>query len=712
MTPRRLFRFSSRSSPEIDTDLRDEIAFHLEARVDDLIARGWTPDAARGEASRQFGDVAATAAYCRHLDTEGERGMRIRQFFEDLWYDVAYAARMLSAQPAFSIVALLTIALGVGATTLVFGVVHATLLAPLPYAQADRLTIVRASLPDYADLRASTTVFEDSGTWGSNLYMLDEEQILGGVVSPGVFSTLGVTPILGRTIQESDGASPVVVLGHSLWQRRFGGDPTIIGKTIQLSGLGFTVIGVMPRNFQFPARTFQLWAGLDYSMTFVPQQAKNRALRIFQVVGRLAPGVTQAQAQAQLTALAERLAKTYPATNAEVGLTLVPVRERLVGNSRGALLVALGAVGCLLLIACANVASLTLTRLTARTQELAVRSALGAGRWRIARQLATESLLTAVGGGAIGVACAQWGLSALPALVGNRVPRIDDVALSVPVLGVSLAAIVIGGLAVAALPILHLSVAHIEPMLRSGGRHGGEPKFGVRLRSGLVVGQIALTVIVLAGSLVLTRSLLRLVTVDAGFSPDRLLTFNLPLIGVTTSGGRIDTSTRVLDAIRTIPGVTAVGGATGLAPITAQRSTSFEAEGRADAPVDQRRALFISASPGYFRALGTPVLAGREFTADDREGSQLSVIVSRTLARQSFDDEAPIGRRLRVVNPDYSTEWRTIVGVVTDVRYQGSTVPIHRSFTRRSRRHRSPGFMSTCAPKAIPPPRSDRSAPR
>ena len=668
---RRLFRFSSRSAPEIDADLRDEITFHLDARVDELVARGWTRDSARREAKRQFGDVAATTAYCRSLDSHTEQGMRMRQVLEAIWHDLVYAARMFAWQPAFSIVALLTIAIGIGATTLIFSVVHASLLAPLPYAQAERLMIVRASLPDYADLRASAPVFEDSGNWGSNLYMLDEEQILGGVVSAGVFSTLGVRPVLGRAIQPGDGAAPVVVLGHSLWQRRFGGDRDIIGRTIQLSGIGFTVIGVMPATFQFPARTFQLWANIDHAMTMVPQQAKNRALRIFQVVGRLRPDLTPAQAQAQLTALAEQLANTYPSTNAEVGLTLVALRERLVGNSRGALLVALGAVGCLLLIACANVASLTLTRLTARMQELAVRSVLGAGRWRIARQLATESLLMAAAGGAIGVAAAQWCLSALPALIGNRVPRVDEVALSLPVLAVAIAAMVLGGLLVAALPILHLSVAQIEPMLRSGSRHGGESAAGVRLRSGLVVAQIALTVVVLAGSLVLTRSFLRLVTVDAGFTPDRLLTFNLPLIGVTTNSGRIDTSARALEAIAAIPGVAAVGGATGLAPITAQRSTSFEVDGRADATVDQRRAYFIAASPGYFRALGTTVIAGREFTADDREGAPLAVIVSRTLARRFFDDENPIGRRVRLVNPDYSNEWRSIVGVVADVRYQG-----------------------------------------
>ena len=671
--PRWLFRFSSRSRGDIDADIRDEIAFHLDARIQELVERGWTREAASREAARQFGNAAATAEYCRDLDLDTENHVRLSRLFDEVRQDIAYTVRTFAAQPAFTAIALLTIALGIGATTIVFSVVYRSLLAPLPYASADRLMIVRASIPDYADLRASTDVFEDSGIYASNQYLLDEEQTLGGVVSPGVFTTLGVKPILGRTIEAGDGAAPVVVLSHSLWRRKYGGDPNVIGRTILLYGTGYTVVGVMPLSFQFPARTFQLWASFDYSITQVPQQARNRALRIWQVVGRLRPSITQAQAQAQLTALAERLEKTYPATNTQVGLTLVGLRERLVGNSRAALMMALGAVGCLLLIACANVASLTLTRLTARTQELAVRAALGAGRWRIARQLATESLLTAACGGAIGVLCASWGLSALPALIGNRVPRVDEVALSLPlpVLGVAIAAIALGGLFVAALPIVHLSFAQIEPMLRAGGRHGGEIRFGARLRSALVVAQIGLTVVVLTGSLVLTRSFLRLVTVDAGFSPDRLLAFNVTLISQPTGAGRIDAVSRLLEAIAAIPGVTSAGGATGLAPITPQRGTTFEVDGRADVAADQRRAYFIAASPGYFRTLGTPVLAGREFTADDREGAAPAVIVSRTLARRFFGDGDPIGRRLRLVNPDYSSDWRSIVGVVADVRYQG-----------------------------------------
>jgi putative ABC transport system permease protein len=668
---RRLFRFSFRTRGDIAADVREEIAFHLEMRVRELVDRGWPPEAALREARRQFGDVNTTASYCRRLDVEREKGMRLRRYAGDLWQDLAYGARMLYRQPGHSIVALLTIAVGIGATTLVFSVVHASLLAPLPYAHADRLMVVRLSLPDYADVRASTDAFEDSGVYASNQYMLDDEQTLGGVVTARFFSTLGVPPLKGRVIDEGDGAAPVVVLSHGLWQRRFGGDPNIIGRTIVLSGTANTVIGVMPARFQFPSRAFQLWANMDFSMTLVPQQARNRALRIFQAVGRLRPDVTPSQAQAQFSALAERLAKVHPSTNTGVPMTLVPIRDRLIGNVRTALLIALGSVGCLLFIACANVASLTLARMTTRTQELAVRAAIGAGRWRIARQLATESLLTAACGGALGVLLAWWGLAALPGLIGNRVPRADEIALSLPVLGVSIAAIIVGGLLVAAVPVLHLSMTHIEPALREGPRSGGEMRSGIRFRSALVVAQISVAVVVLAGALVLTRSFVRLLQVDPGFSPERLLTFNLPLIEQPTPAARAATVARALESIGAIPGVEGVGGATGLAPITAQRGTSFEVEGRPDAPVDERNGYFIAASPRYFQTLGTRLVSGREFAASDTESSPRVVVVSKTLAQRFFPRGDAVGRRLRLVNPEQSNEWRTIVGVVENVRYRG-----------------------------------------
>lgn len=671
---RRLFRFGSRTAHEIDADIRDEIAFHFDMRVQDLVERGWSHDAARQEARRQFGDVGTTAAYCRRMDTSKEHDMRWRRRCSELWQDLVYGTRLLRRQPGVSVVALLTIAIGVGATTLVFSVVHAVLLAPLPYPHADRLTVMRLSLPDYDDVRTSIDAFEDAGVFGSNLYLIDDdetEQVLGGIVTPGFFRTMGMTPLIGRAIEDRDGATRVVVLGHGFWQRQFGADPGVLGRTIRLSGTPHTIVGIMPAAFQFPTSTFQLWAGLDGAMSDAPAQAQNRALRIFQAVVRLRPTATQAHAQAQMSALADRLAVVHPQTNTDVSFTLVSVRDRLVGNVQTALLVALGSAGCLLFIACANVAGLTLARLTTRTRELAVRTALGAGRWRITRQLATESLLVAVSGGALGVLLAWWGVSLLPTLIGGRVPRLDQVALNLPVLVVAVSILIVGSLLMAAVPALHASLARNAPVFDEGARGSSDARGRVRLRSALVIAQIAVAVVVLSGSLVLARSFARLLQVDAGFAPDRLLTFNLPLRGQPTPHARGLTATQALDAIAALPGIEVAGGATGLAPVTAQRATEFEVEGRSDVPAARRRSYFVAASPGYFRALGARIVAGREFAAGDADGAPLVAVISETLARRFFPDGNAIGGRLRLLNPEYSNDWRTIVGVVADVRYQG-----------------------------------------
>ena len=668
---RRLFRFSSRSDAEIERDIRDEVAFHLELRIRELVDGGATPEAARAEAHRQFGDVAATAAYCRRMDTRKETRVRMRLRAAELRQDLTYATRILARQPGLTAVAVITIAMGIGATALVFAIVHAALLAPLPYRQADRLVVTRLSVPDYHDLRKSAGAFETTGLWASNLYNLDDEQVLGGVVSPSLFNTLGVAPVIGRTIKEGDGDSPVAVLSYGLWQRRFGGDPRVVGRTIRLTGTGYTVIGVMPRRFGFPSGAFQLWTGMGFALTVVQGQAQNRALRIFQAVLRLRPGVELPKAQAELAALASRLQRVHPDTNEGVSFTLVSLRDREVGNVRPALLVALGSVGCLLLIACANVANLVLARMTARAQELAVRAALGAGRGRIARQLVTESLLLVGCGGTAGLLLARWGMLALPTLVGDRVPRIGEVALSMPVLLVALGTMAVTGVLVGLAPVVHLATTDIEPSLRGGGRGDAETARSGRLRSALVVAQVAFAVIVLAGGLLLTHSLVRLLHVDTGVVPDRLLTFNVQFIQQPTPGARATTAASVIDAIAALPGVESAGGATGLSPVTAQRGTTFEVEGQPDAPVDDRGAYFIAASPAYFHAIGTRPIAGREFTRGDSANAPPVVVISETLARRFFPKGHAIGARLRLVNPEYSGDWRTVVGVVRDVRYQG-----------------------------------------
>jgi putative ABC transport system permease protein len=668
---KRLFRFSSRTRREVDRDVRDEVAFHLDLRTRELIDAGLSREQARARAERQFGDVAATVAYCQSMDTRTEGRGRIRRLTEELHQDLAYGVRSLLKQPALTTIAALTIALGIGATCLVFAVVYAALLAPLPYRDADRLVVAHVSIPDYRDLQQSVSAFEATGLWASNLYTLDDEQLLGGVVTPNVFTTLGVSPVIGRTLDVADGAAPVVVLSEPVWRRRFGGDPRVVGRTIRLNGTGYTVIGVMPLRFAFPSDAFQLWTSMDFAATQAPGQDRNRALRIFQALGRLRPGVDIAAAQNEVDLWAARLERVHRDTNEGIRFRLTSLRDRQVGDVRLPLLVAFGAVGCLLLIACANIANLTLTRLTARTHELAIRAALGAGRGRIVRQLFTETALLVAFGGAAGVLLARWAVLALPVFIGDRVPRIAETTVSVPVLAVALAAIALTAVLVGSVPI-HMGATALEPTLRAAGRGETSTPAAGRLRSILVVVQVAIAVTVLAGGLLLTHSLVRLLQVDTGVTaPERLLTFNLALLHQPTPAARATIAARVLDAIARVPGVRSAGGATGLTPINAQRGTGFEVEGHPDAPVNDRTAYFIAASPGYFRALGAHLVAGREFSASDNDNAAQVVVVSETLARRFFPQGGAVGRRLRLINPDYPADWRTIVGVVRDVRYQG-----------------------------------------
>jgi predicted permease len=340
--------------------------------------------------------------------------------------DIKFALRAFSKTPGFTIVVILTLALGVGATTAIFSVVNAVLLKPLPYANADRLVVGRVSIPDYKDLKSSVDAFEDTAVWGTNVYHLrskdSTEQVMGAVISSTMLSMLGVDPLLGRTFTPEDAQQNTVVLGYGLWQSRFGGDPSVLGRSLDLSGMPHTIVGVAPAWFSFPTSEFNLWVPIDAIERTAPVQANNRALRIFNLIARLKPGVTLEQAQAQATARSAALATTYPTTNENVTIRLQSLEERLLGNARPGINMLLATVALLLLIACANVANLMLARTSARERELAIRSALGAGRARLVRQVLTESLVLAVAGGLVGLLVATWGVDALPALLAGRIP--------------------------------------------------------------------------------------------------------------------------------------------------------------------------------------------------------------------------------------------------------------------------------------------------
>jgi putative ABC transport system permease protein len=588
--------------------------------------------------------------------------------------DLRFALRAFARIPAFTLVAVATLGLGIGATTAIFTVVNATLIKPLPFAEPERLLVMRGSLADIRDVAAQSQAFEGTGIWASNLYTLDANgegrQIRGGVISPEVLPLLGVTPIIGRAFTSEDNQTDSTILGYGLWQSAFGGDPHVLGRTIRLTGMPFTVVGVAPPWFRFPSADFALWTTLGGAEAKVPAQSKNRALRIFSMLSRLEPGVTVQQAQAEVTAISARLAKAYPDTNTDVRLELTPLSERLVGDMRNSLLMLLGAVALLLVIACANVANLMLARTTVRQRELSIRQALGAGRGRLLRQLAVESLVLAIFGGALGVLIAVWGIDSLPAALEARLPSGGGLHVDSSVLLFSLGATLLTAVVFGVVPAVH-AVSGSSSGLHESSRSASASPRSRRLRGAIAVTEIALAVVVVIGAGLLLRSFAALTSRDPGFDVAHLLTFNVQFIHEPDDKARARAADAVLDRIRQIPSVDAVGGSSGFPVVTAQRGTRFAAEGRMLTP-DQDSAYFMAATPDYFRALGTPITRGRAFTAQDADGAQTVVIVNRRLADTVFAGVDPIGKRIKLINPDQSADWRTVVGIVGDLYYQGA----------------------------------------
>jgi putative ABC transport system permease protein len=587
--------------------------------------------------------------------------------------DVTFALRAFSKTPGFTIVVILTLALGVGATTAIFSVVNAVLLKPLPFASADRLVVARLSLPDYKDMKASVSAFEDTGVWASNIYNLrikdSSEQLLGGVISSSLLSMLGVDPLLGRNFTAEDGQQNTVVLGYGLWQSRFGGDPSVLGRSIDLSGMSYTIVGVAPAWFSFPTSEFKLWVPIDAIERMAPAQANNRGLRIFNAIARLKPGVTLEQAQAQATAQSAALAKAYPATNENVSIRLQSLEERLLGDAKPGLNVLLVTVALLLLIACANVANLMLARTTARERELAIRAALGAGRARLVRQVLTESLVLAVVGGALGLLVAAWGVDALPRLLAGRIPRADAIGVDVTVLVFALAATIVTALCFGFAPALQAASGNVASLKETGRRISGSTR-GRRLRQGIAIAEVALAVIVIVGSGLLVRSFLALSGRDPGIVTRDLLSFNVQFVPLPDAAARERAADQILERLASLPGVTAAGGATGFPTVTAQRGTRFELEGRQLTP-DESGALFIAVTPGYFRTTQTPVRAGRAVERIDTSRAAAVALINETMATLLFPGRDAVGKRLRLINAEQSNEWRTIVGVVGDINFQG-----------------------------------------
>jgi putative ABC transport system permease protein len=611
--------------------------------------------------------------------------------------DLRYAIRALRKSPAFTIVALATLALGIGANTAIFSVVNAVLLRPLPFPDSGRLVAVYQTLPgkgvttagvsylNFADLAGRAGSFDQLGAIRMHDFTLsgagEPALVVAGTVTGGVFPLLRTRPLLGRGLAASDDApdaAPVAVLSERLWRERFGADPAAVGKTVRLDERVFTVVGVMPSAFRSPPDRppAELWTALVQDPVFTDLRQK-RGGHYLTVVGRLKSGVALAGAEAELATVAAGLAKQYPRENEGWGVRIVPLAESLVAGVRTALWVLLGAVSLVFLIACVNVANLMLVRSSARSRELAVRTALGAGRGRLARQLVTEALVLGLAGGALGVALAVAGMRALRAWLPADLPRVSEVGIDARVLVFSFFASLVATLVFGAGPSLAGGRANLSAALREGSAGAGESGNRRRLRRLLIVGETAFSFVLLVGAALLIRSFVRLQEVPLGFRPAGVLTagMSLPRTQYTEPDQWRTFYGSLVDRLRSEPGVESAAAALPLPLAGGGLNFAFSIEGRSDdgGSANDRTANYTAATPDYFRVLGVPLVAGRAFDDRDAAAAPRVCVVSSAFARRYFPGEDPLGRRL--VFGFKEPVAREIVGVVGDVKRDGLALP-------------------------------------
>jgi putative ABC transport system permease protein len=648
-----------------------------------------------------------------------------------LLQDLRYGLRVLRQRPGFTAVAVVTLGLSIGINTAVFSVVYAALVRPLPFAAPERLFMaaaenkrggaaeVRGVAPaDFVDWRAQSRAFDGLAAYTGGGLTLDSgglpEAVTGVRVSEDFFRVLGVAPARGRVLDAEEfnsAASRSVVLSHGLWRRRFGGDPGVVGKQLTLvGGASATIVGVMPEQFRFPAYA-EVWTALPRDSG----ELRQRSSRYFSVVGRVRADLTREQAQAELGGVAARLAEAYPQSNADWGARLVPLRDTLVGGqARTALLVLFGAVGFVLLIACANVTNLLLARSAARHKEVAIRAALGATRWRVVRQLLAESVLLTLAGGALGVVLALWGVDALLALVPEdlRFARLDEARVDGSVLAFTAFVSLATGLLVGLLPGLKVSKPDLNLALKETAR-GSSSEWRLRRARGLlVVAEVAVTLVLLVGAGLLLRSFVRLQQTELGFEPRNLLTLSAgaptQLYGQSARRGAY--FRQMQERLAALPGVRAAALSSSL-PLDWVINLSYTVEGRAARTGDEPQADYSSVSPNYFEVMGIPVVRGRGFTERDAEGSPPVALINETMARRVFPGEDPLGRRITIDYMEQRVQLE-VVGVVGDTTQtigRATGLQIYDSYLQRPwlssafvvRTEGDPAALAPAAQKAI-----------
>jgi predicted permease len=684
-TFRRLINLPTPSDAAIERNLDDEMAFHIEMRTRELVRLGDSEEHARHQASEEFGDTERWKRILTREDRSARRDGSWSRWISDFTYDLRFAVRQVARNPLFAVVAILTVAIGIGANTSIMSAVRGIVLQPLPLHEPDRLVRIYSrherlgptamSVADFSDFRAQVTAFNGLATWYPSTANLSgdgqPERLNTARVSDNWFTLLGIAPLRGRTFVDGEdraGAPRRAVLSDDFWRRRFGGDPDIVGRTLRLDGEPVEIIGIAVGRRAFPSGT-DLWL----TTQFEPDEFTNaqRGARYLRVVGRLSPGASLAQANDDLARVARLTEQTDPRHNTAYSAFATSLKDSIVGNYQRPLFILLGAVGLVMLVVCANVAGLMVARTAARETELAVRTAIGAGRGRIVRQLVTESLVLALGGGVLGFGLGIAGTALLVRAAPPDIPRLEHVGIDGAIFAFSSAMAVLAGVFFGLAPALQASRRDLRSRLQSGGRGSAGRFGGVRLRRALVVSELAVAIILLVGAGLLLRSFAKLQRVDPGFRADGLMAFTitLPQSRYARLVDQRQFLDRALEGLRTIPGVSQAAATFGL-PLTGTRfQLTFTIDGKDGDPANEPRGQVRVASPGYFEAMGIQVNKGRVFTPQDRWESQPVIVVSETLARRFFPNGDALGRRIETGwGRDGHKLGGTIVGIVGDVK--------------------------------------------
>ncbi|HJU75131.1 MAG TPA: ABC transporter permease [Gemmatimonadaceae bacterium] len=665
----------------VKADVDDEFQFHIQEHIDDLIARGMAPDRARDEALRRFGDIEKIKDACRVLAQDQENRMRRTEMLGVARQDALYAFRLMRANPGFATAVALTLALGIGATTAIFSVVHSVLLRPLPYADSDRIVTIfetlgggrgRASAGHFYDWTEQSRVLAATSAWQQRTYNLTDgepERLFGARVTPSFFQVLHIPPAVGRYfLPEETAASRVTVLSYGMWQTRFNGDSAIVGKQITLDGEKHTVVGVTPAALTLTTLEERLWTPL----TFEPEQRTNYGAHTFLVTGKLKPGVTIEQAQNDLVRVTEDIRRRHPDNMEQRGVQVVSFTDVLIGDYRTQLWLLLGAVTFVLLIGCANVASLLLARATARRKEIAIRGALGGGRGRLVRQLLTESFMLAAIGGVLSVGVAYLGVRFLARTGPAWVPRLSAAGLNIEVLLFALGATIVCGLLFGLAPALRATRVDLQSELRIGGRGSG----GLvrdRTRATLIVTEFAVALILLVSAGLFLRSAQALQRVPLGFDPNGVTMLRVALPGDRyAEPSQVQTAfTRIVDEVRAIPGVQSAAASTRVPMWGMSIDVGITVDGRARNPDRVELGHIRLATTSFLETIGVPLKRGRLLRDSDlATGAPRVVVVNETFSRNIFGDENPIGKRISFWSGPEPV-WREIIGVVGDVRAFG-----------------------------------------